>query len=106
MITINVRGIILWAYLDSGSSRNFISSEALRMLKLTPIRYETRQIVTLSGTTKQSLPIFEVTMTSLDGKTSEKIELTGGKLSDFTTVHRPKLSDLKSKYKHTAGKGF
>ena len=45
-------------------------------------------------------------MTSPDGKTSEKIELTGSKLSDFTTVHRPKLSDLKSKYKHTADKGF
>ena len=45
-------------------------------------------------------------MTTLDGKTSEKIELTGSKLSDFTTVHRPKLSDLKSKYKHTADKSF
>ena len=76
------------------------------MLKLTPMRHETRQIVTLSGTTKQSLPIFEVTITSLDGKMSEKIELTGSKLSDFTTVHRPNLSDLKSKYKHTADKGF
>ena len=106
MIPINVRGTILWAYLDSGSSRNFISSEAIRKLRLTPIRQETRQIVTLSGTTKQSLPIFEVTMTSLDGKTSEKIELTGSKLSDFTTVHRPKLGNLKSKYKHTADKGF
>ena len=106
IVPINVRGTILWAYLDSGSSRNFISSEAIRELKLTPIRHETRQIVTLSGTTKQSLPIFEVTMTSLDGKTSEKIELTGSKLSDFTTVHRPKLSDFKSKYKHTADKGF
>ena len=61
MIPINLRGTILWAYLDSGSSRSFISSEALR--------------------------IFEVTMTSLDGKTSEKIELTGSKLPDFTTVH-------------------
>ena len=106
MIPINLRGTILWAYLDSGSSRNFISSEALRMLKLTPIRHEMRQIVTLSGTTKTSLPIFEVTMTSLDGKTSEKIELTGSKLSDFTTVHLLKLSDLKSKYKHTTDKGF
>ena len=98
MVPINARGAILWAYLDSGSSRNFISSEAIRKLKLTPIRHETRQIVTLSGTTKQSLPIFEVTMTSLDGKTSEKIELTGSKLSVLT--------GSKSKYKHTADKGF
>ena len=70
------------------------------------MKHVVTQIVTLSGTTKQSLPIFEVTMTLLDSKASEKIELTGSKLSDFTTVHHPKLRDLKSKYKHTADKGF
>jgi hypothetical protein len=95
MIPVNIKGTTLWAYLDSGSSRNFISSDAVRKLKLTPIRHETRQIVTLSGTTKQSLPIFEVTMTSLEGKTRERVELTGSKMSDFTTVLRPKLSYLK-----------
>ena len=106
MIPVNIKGTTLWAYLDSGSSRNFISSDAARKLKLTPVRHETRQIVTLSGTTKQSLPIFEVTMTSLDGKTRERVELTGSKMSDFTTVRRPKLSDLKSKYGHAADKSF
>ena len=73
MIPVNIKGTTLWAYLDSGSSRNFISSDAARKLKSTPVRHETRRIVTLSGTTKQSLPIFEVTMTSLDGKTRERV---------------------------------
>ena len=45
-------------------------------------------------------------MTSLDGKTRERVELTGSKMSDFTTVRRPKLSDLKSKYGHAADKRF
>ncbi len=71
MVPVNIKGTTLLVYLDSGSSRNFISKDAIRKLKLTPVRHETRQIVTLSGTTKQSLPIFEVTMTSLDGKTSD-----------------------------------
>ena len=106
MIPINIRGTILWAYLDSGSSRNFISREAIQRLKLTPVCHEKREIVTLSGTTKQSMPIFEVTMTSLDGKASEKIELTGSEMPDFTTVRRPKLMDLKSKYEHVADKKF
>ncbi len=106
MVPVNIKGTALWAYLDSGSSRNFISKDAIRKLKLIPVRHETRQMVTLSGTTKQSLPIFEVTMTSLDGKTSEKVELTGSKMSDFTTVRRPNLSDLKSKYGHASDKSF
>ncbi|XP_028405760.1 uncharacterized protein LOC114528332 [Dendronephthya gigantea] len=106
MIPVNIKGGTLWAYLDSGSSRNFISSETVRKLKLTPVRHETRQIVTLSGTTKQAFPIFEVTITSLDGKANEKIELTGSNMPDFTTVKRPNLVDLKSKYKHITDKKF
>ena len=106
MIPVNIKGTTLWAYFDSGSSRNFISSDAARKLKLAPVRHETCQIVTLSGTTKQSLPIFEVTMTSLDGKTRERVELTGSKMSDFTTVRHPKLIDLKSKCGHAADKSF
>jgi hypothetical protein len=106
MIPINIKGRTLWAYLDSGSSRNFISSEAVRELKLTPVRHETREIVTLSGTTKQSMPIFEVTIASLDGQANETIELTGSKMPDFTTIRRPNLINLKSKYEHVADKKF
>ena len=106
MIPISIKDTTLWAYLDSGSSRNFISSEAVRKLKLTPVRHETREIVTLSGTTKQSMPVFEVAYTSLDGKAIETVELTGSKMPDFTTVRRPNLIDLKSKYEHVANKKF
>ena len=106
MIPIKSKSTTLWAYLDSGSSRTFISSEAVRKLSLTPVRHETREIVTLSGTTKQSMPIFEVAITSLNGKASETIELTGSKMPDFTTLRRPNLIDLKSKYKHVADNKF
>lgn len=106
MLPVKIKETTLWAYLDTGSNRNFISSDAVKRLKLTPVRHETRQIITLSGTSKQSMPIYETTMHSLDGKSSEKIELTGSKMGDFTTVRRPDLNDLKWKYEHTRNKRF
>ena len=47
-----------------------------------------------------------MTMTSLDAKTSEKVQLTGSKMPDFTTVRRPRIGDLKTKYGHVADKRF
>ena len=60
IIPVKINGTTLWAYLDTGSGRNFISLDALRRLKINPVRHETRQIVTLSGTQKQSMPIFDL----------------------------------------------
>ena len=101
-----INGTTLWAYLDTGSGRNFISLEALRRLKLNPVHHETRQIVTLSGTQKQSMPIFDLNIDSVDGRVRERIEVTGAKMADFTTMRTPDLSTLKGKYDHTKDKRF
>lgn len=76
IIPMKIQGLTLWAYLDTGSGRNFISSEAAKQLKLTPNRHETRQMIMLNGTKQQSMPVFCVAMDSLDGKTRERIEVT------------------------------
>ena len=52
------------------------------------------------------MPIYQTTIHSLDGKEHEQIELTGSKLSDFTTVRRPDMNELKMKYTHTQDKRF
>ena len=62
------------------------------------MRHETKEIITVNSSTKQSLPIFEVVIESLDGKAQEEIELTGSKLSDFTTITRPDINKLKHEY--------
>ena len=54
IVPLKIRGITFWAYLDTGSGRNFISKEAANKLKLNPIRHESRYIVTVNGTKKQS----------------------------------------------------
>ena len=71
IIPVQINGTTLWAYLDTGAGRNFISSDAASKLKLHPIRHETRQIVTLGGTEKQSMPVYDLTIDSLDGKENE-----------------------------------
>ena len=106
IIPVSINGYTLWAYLDTGSGRNFISREAAKKLKLSPTHHESREIVTVNGTSRQSMPIFQTTIDSLDGEVHEEIELTGSRLQDFTTVRRPDMNDLKMKYTHTQDKRF
>ena len=80
IVPLKIQGSTFWAYLDTGSGRNFISKEAANKLKLNPIRHESRHIVTVNGTKKQSMPIYDVTINSIDSKASEKIEITGSNL--------------------------
>ena len=102
----SINGYTLWVYLDTGLGRNFISREAAKKLKLSPTHHESREIVTVNGTSRQSMPIFQTTIDSLDGEVHEEIELTGSRLQDFTTVRRPDMNDLKMKYTHTQDKRF
>ena len=106
IVPVEISGETLWAFLDTGSGRNFISREAAKKLKLTPTHHESREIVTLNGVAKQSMPIYKVNIKSLDGTAQEKIEITGSKLPDFTTVQRPDISQLKQKYDHAKDKQF
>ena len=59
IIPVSIGGQVLWAYLDTGSGRNFISREAVKLVKLKPRRHETREILTVNGTKVQTMPIFD-----------------------------------------------
>ena len=106
IVPLKVQDETFWAHLDTGAGRDFISKDAVKTLKLKPIRYEVRHLVTVNGTKKQSLPIYQITINSLDGRSSERIEVTGVDLPDFTTVERPGIKELKEKFKHTKDKRF
>ena len=95
-----------WAYLDSGSGRNFISSNATNKLKLAPVRSEVRQIVTINGSKEQSLPIYNVKIQSVDGEQGEMVEVTGLQMQNFITIKRPNISQLKEKFQHAKDKQF
>ena len=42
----------------------------------------------------------------MDSKASEEIEVTGANIKDFTTITRPDLRELKTKYQHTRDKAY
>ena len=95
IVPLKIKGKTFWAYLDTGSGRNFISK-----------RHESRNILTVNGSKKASMPVFEVTINSVDGRASENIEITGTEMPDFTTVKRPTFIELKEKYEHLREKTF
>lgn len=101
-----INGLTFWAYLDTGSGRNFISKEAVRKLKLSPMRHDSRHVVTINGSKKHSMPVYQVDIVSVDNDARENIEITGTKLSDFTSVKQPAIRELKSLYQHASGKTF
>ena len=106
IVPVKIHGEVMWAFLDTGSGRNFISREAAKKLKLVPTHHESREILTLNGITKQSMPIYQVNINSLDGTVKEEIEVTGSKLPDFTSVRRPNIHHLKLKYDHAKDNTF
>lgn len=93
-----LKGIDLWAYLDTGSGRNLISKEEIYRLGLKPVSHKSQKIVTVNGTKKESLPVFSETIDSVDHKVSEKIQIT--------IIKTPTLIELKAKYEHLLGKCF
>ncbi len=106
IVPLKIKGKTFWAYLDTGSGRNFVSKEVVRQLRLSPRRHESRNILTVNGSKKTSMPVFEVTIDAVDGQASENIEVTGTVMLDFTTVKRPTFIELKEKYEHIRGKNF
>jgi hypothetical protein len=94
------------AFLDTGSGRNFISKEAVKKLQVAAARHESKETISINGTKRQSMPIYNITIESLDASTKEDIDLTGSTMKYFTTVKRPDMNKLKWNYKHTKDKRF
>ena len=70
----------MWAYLDTGSAKNFVSRDAVIKLHMKPERHEQREIVTLNRVTKQSMPIYKIKINGLNlWEAQEEIDVTGFK---------------------------
>ena len=108
IVSLKVQDETALAYLDIGDGRDFISKDAAVKLKLKPIMYEVRHLVKVNGTMKQSLPlpIYQIKINSLDGISSERIEVTGVNLRDLFTVEKPSIKELRERFKHSKDKRF
>ena len=106
LLPVRIEGKVIWAFLDKGSGRNLISKDAMRILKLKPERFMTRDVTTINGTRQKAMPIITVTIESLDKKAREAIEIAGVEINDFTTIRRSDLRRLEQKFAHTKDKEF
>ena len=70
------QGEVMWAYLDTGSAKNFVSRDAVKKLNMKLKRQEQRNFVTFNGVTKQSMFIYKIKINVLSGKAQEEIEVT------------------------------
>ena len=52
------------------------------------------------------MPVFQMTIESLDKEAKEDIEVAGVEMHDFTTIKRPDLRKMKQQFKHTKDKEF
>ena len=52
------------------------------------------------------MPVFNVTINSVDGRASENVEIMGTDIPDFTTVKRRTFTQLKKKYENIRGKTY
>ena len=73
------------------SWKTFISKDAVERLSVTPVRLESREIVTVSGTINMYISIFKVTIGSV-GVVTERIELAWWRFSDTSSVTRQDMS--------------
>ena len=106
IVPLRVQDETYWAHVDTGAGSDSISKDGAKTLKLKPIRYEVRHLVTINGTKKQSLSICQIKINSLDGISGERIEATGVDLPDFTTVEKPGIRELRERFKYTRDKRF
>ena len=86
IILSKIQKVIFWACLDTGSGTNFISREVIKKLSLKLKRYESRQFVSINGVQKESMPIFEARLNSLNNRTSDQVKITESKMEHFATL--------------------
>ena len=64
----------MWAYLDTGSAKNFVCWDAVKKLNMKPERHEQREIVTLNGVTKQTIHIYKIKINAQKSNRSNGIQ--------------------------------
>ena len=71
-----------------------------------PAYWETKSLETMTATVKQKLPVYNVTIQSLDGTYTVPIKVNKLDRPVLATLNNPGINQLKSKYPHLDGIHF
>ena len=90
-------------FLDTCSTKNYISRQAVEVCSLKPIRWETISLRTVEGQGKSSKrPVYRISTYDLRGNKFE-FEVIGLDQSSFSEVERESSKNLREKYNHFRG---
>jgi hypothetical protein len=92
--------------LDTGAGNSFVSSTFINHLDVKPLYWESKKLETMTTTTTQKLPVYDVEFYSTDGKYSINTKVNKLDRTVLTTLNNPRITQLKKKYPHLAGIHF
>ena len=88
----------MWGFLDTCSTKNYISRQAVEVCSLKHIRWETTSLRTVEGQGKSSKrPVYRISKYGLRGNKFE-FEVIGLDQSSFSEVERESSKNLREKY--------
>ena len=103
LIPFEVKGVEIWGILDTGSTKNWITTRAIRMLRLVPERWEETKLRTAEGDGKYTKkPVYSICTYARNGE-KMKFEAVGLDQEDFSIVERATSKQLREKYPHLQG---
>ena len=103
LIPFDVKGVEIWGILDTGSTKNWITTRAVRMLKLVPERWEETKLRTAEGDGKYTKkPVYRI-CTYAKGGEKLAFEAVGLDQEDFSVVERSTSKQLRERYPHLQG---
>ena len=103
LISFDVKGNEIWGILDTGSTKNWITTRAISMLKLVPERWEETKLRPAEGDGKYTKkPVYSICTYARNGE-KVKFEAVGLDQEDFSIVERATSKQLREKYPHLQG---
>ena len=103
LIPLEIKGETIWGFLDTCSTRNYISRQAVEQCSLKPVRWETVSLRTVEGQGKTSKrPVYSIGTYDLRGHKFE-FEVIGLDQSSFSEIERESSKNLREKYNHLRG---
>ena len=99
-LLVKVNGVLTRALIDSGANSSYVSSKVVGMLNKKPSQTMTKQVETLMGTHFSNLEVYDVELSSFDGKFKMDVKLTKINKTELLTIPNPHYETMTAAYPH------
>ena len=99
-VLVQVNGITCRALLDTGAGSSYASATLIERINQEPVRKDYKRIEMMLHTTTKAIDIFQVQVSSLDGKFKITTEINKVEKSTLLLLPNPKYEELLKRYNH------